>query len=260
MSSTATQEQIDTIYVDIWSDIVCPFCYIGKRHFEQAVEQASLNRRIKVVWHSFELAPDAVTSPDASVYEVLGIRKGWSLEQSKQIHQQMEQRATQAGLHYDFSKTVPANSRNAHRLLHLAHKFGVQDAVKELLLKGYFTDGRNIDDLAYLQDVAAKAGIPAEELRDESMLAAFDTEVQTDIQTAQKLGIQGVPFFVLNQQYAVSGAQPVETFVAALKQINEELDAAEPVDNNQPPDSTETANENTAQDADGEYCGPDTEC
>lgn len=234
--------QTETITVDVWSDIVCPFCYIGKRNFENAIDQAGLSEMVNVVWHSFELAPDAKTNPDASIYEELGKRKGWSLEQSKQIHKQMEQRARESGLEYDFDKTIPANSFKAHRLLHLAKKQGVQNEVKEFLLKGYFTDGKNIDDEAYLIETAKKFELSEEEVRNALKSDAIDKEVREDIERARKLGIQGVPFFVLNQKYALSGAQPVEVFVEALEKVKEEMGIQ------------------SLNSSDAAFCGPDGNC
>ncbi len=235
------EANIEPIYVDIWSDIVCPFCYIGKRNFENALKQSGLKDSVKVVWHSFELAPDAQTKPDASIYEELAKRKGWSTEQSKQIHKQMEQRAKESGLNYDFDKTIPANSFQAHRLLHLAKKKGVQNEVKEKLFKAYFTDGKNIDDEELLIQIGKVAGLKEEEIRSALMSSDIEKEIKEDIQNARKLGIQGVPFFVLDQKYALSGAQPVEAFVQALEKVKEER-------------NTEKSS------VEGEVCGPDGNC
>ncbi len=215
------------IEVDIWSDIVCPFCYIGKRHFEQALEQAGLSDSVEVTWHSFELDPSAETKPGASIYEELGRRKGWSPEQSREIHNQVTEKAKEAGLDYQFDKTVPANSRNAHRLLHLAKKHGVQDDVKERLLKAYFTDGKNIDDYEFLAETGVSAGLAKEDIQSILKNEKYDQEIRQDIEDARKIGIQGVPFFVLSRKYAVSGAQPVDVFVQALKKVKEESGISE---------------------------------
>ncbi|REL38241.1 DsbA family oxidoreductase [Rhodohalobacter sp. SW132] len=228
--------------VDIWSDIVCPFCYIGKRNFENALDQTGLTDNVNVVWHSFELAPDAETKPNATIYEELGKRKGWSLEQSKQIHKQMEQRARESGLEYDFDKTVPANSFKAHRLLHLAKKNKLQNEVKELLLKGYFIDGKNIDSDDFLVETARQAGLNEEEVHKALQSDSIEKEILEDITNARKLGIQGVPFFILNEKYSISGAQPVEVFTQALEKLKDEL------------------NLRNISDTDGAVCGPDKKC
>ncbi len=215
--------QTEMMVIDVWSDIVCPFCYIGKRNLENALQQTGLSELVKVVWHSFELAPDAQTNPGATIYEELGKRKGWSPEQSKQIHKQMEQRAKESGLEFDFDQTVPANSFKAHRLLHLAKKHGVQDDVKESLLKGYFTDGKNIDDNAWLVETGKQFGLSDQEVYLALQSDDIEKEVREDIESARKLSIQGVPFFILNQKYALSGAQPVKVFVEALEKVKEEI-------------------------------------
>lgn len=232
-------QQTETLTIDVWSDIVCPFCYIGKRNLEKALEQTGLKDIAKVTWHSFELAPEAQTNPVATIYEVLGKRKGWSLEQSKQIHNQMEQRAKQAGLEYNFDKTVPANSFKAHRLLHLAKNHNVQNEVKEKLFKGYFTDGKNIDDEEYLLKTGLRSGLNEKEIREILVSRGIEQEIRKDIEDARKLGIQGVPFFIFNQKYSVSGAQPVEVFVEALEKVKEELNLDD-----------HTVENNT-------FCGPD---
>jgi predicted DsbA family dithiol-disulfide isomerase len=235
-------QQTETFNIDVWSDIVCPFCYIGKRNLENALEQTGLKEIAKVTWHSFELAPDAQTNPDASIYEELGKRKGWSLEQSKQIHTQMEQRAKQSGLEYHFDKTVPANSFKAHRLLHLAKKHDVQNEVKEKLFKGYFTDGENIDDEEFLVETGIKAGLNKKEIQNALNSSSIEQEIHNDIENARKLGIQGVPSFILNQKYSLSGAQPVEVFTEALEKVKGEM------------------NLSPAPNEDNAFCGPEGNC
>lgn len=216
-------KRTETMNVEVWSDVVCPFCYIGKRNFENALKQTGLTDNVNVVWRSFELAPDLRPNPEATIYEELGKRKGWSLEQSKQIHRQMEQRAKESDLTFDFTQTVPANSFNAHRLLYLAGRHGVQNEVKESLFKGYFTDGQNIDDENYLIETGRKAGINEEEVRNALQSDAIEKEVFEDIEIARKMGINGVPFFVLNRKYALSGAQSVDLFIEALEKVRGEM-------------------------------------
>jgi len=235
--------QTETIVVDVWSDIVCPFCYIGKRNLENALEQSGFKDKVKVVWHSFELAPGAQIKPNATIYEELGKRKGWSLDQSRQIHMQMQQRAKEFGLKFNFDQTVPANSFKAHRLLHLAKKRGVQNDVKENLLKGYFTDGKNIDDEDYLVETGIEAGLTKEEIHNALQSDAIEKEVREDIGNARKLGIHAVPFFVLNQKYALFGAQPVEVFIKAIGKIKGEMSSG-----------------TLRDDGNGLFCGPDENC
>jgi len=241
-SNEIMSNNTEPIYVDVWSDIVCPFCYIGKRNFENALKETGMKDQVKVVWHSFELAPDAETNPEASIYEELAKRKGWSPEQSQQIHKQMEERARESGLDYDFDKTIPANSFNAHRLLHLAKKQGVQNEVKELLFKGYFKYGNNIDNEGYLIEIGEEAGLKEDDIRKSLQSDKIEKEITEDIQNAHKLGIQGVPFFVLNQKYAISGAQPVEVFIQALEKLKSEM-------------GFQSLNKD-----DTAFCGPDGNC
>ncbi len=242
LENITPERQTETMVIDAWSDIICPFCYIGKRNLENALEQTGLTGLVNVVWHSFELAPAAQTNPGTTIYEVLGKRKGWSLEQSKQIHKQMEQRAKESGLEYDFDQTVPANSFKAHRLLHLAKEHGVQDDVKESLLRGYFTEGKHIDDEVYLLETGKHFGLNEDEVRNGLKSESTEKKVREDIRSARKLGIQGVPFLVLNQKYALSGAQPVEVFVEALEKVKGEMGI-------QSHNSDEPA-----------FCGPDGNC
>lgn len=217
------QNEESKISIDVWSDIVCPFCYIGKRNFEAALEQKGLKDNVEVTWHSFELAPDAVTNPDGNVYEDLAARKGWTVENTKQMHQQVTDRAKEAGLDYDFDRAVPANSRNAHRILHLALKHNVQDEVKEALFKAYFTEGRNIDDEQTLVEIGQAAGLSEEDIKQVLDNKMFEAEIKADIQDASNIGVQGVPFFVFNRKYGVSGAQPVETFADVLSKVSDEM-------------------------------------
>ncbi|HEY9178721.1 MAG TPA: DsbA family oxidoreductase [Flavipsychrobacter sp.] len=208
--------------VDIWSDVMCPFCYIGKRHFEQALQQLTYGDSIEVVWHSFQLDPDTKTQPDKDVYSYLAERKGQTLEWSKQAHKHVSDMAARAGLQYNFDKAVVANSFDAHRVVQLAKTYGKGDAMEEQLFKGYFTEGKNIADHDVLADMAAGIGIEKQAVSDVLNSDAYSAEVKADIETAARIGINGVPFFVINNRYGVSGAQPAATFVEALNKAWEE--------------------------------------
>lgn len=208
--------------VDIWSDVMCPFCYIGKRHFEQAMQEFAHGDSIEVVWHSFQLDPDTKTQPGKDVYSYLAERKGQSLEWSRQAHKHVTDMAARAGLQYNFDKAVVANSFDAHRVLQLAKKHSKGDAMEEQLFKGYFTEGKNIADHDVLADMAVAVGIEKQVALDVLKSDAYSAEVQADIETAARIGINGVPFFVINNKYGVSGAQPASTFVQALNRAWEE--------------------------------------
>jgi predicted DsbA family dithiol-disulfide isomerase len=204
--------------VDIWSDVRCPFCYIGKRKFDMGLAQFAGKDEVEVVWHSFELDPDFKTNTALNVYDYLAAIKGQSREWSVQMHNNITKTAKEVGLDYNFDKAVPANSFNAHRLIQFAKKRGQGDAAKEAMLEAYFTDGKNIDDAATLVEIGASIGLGKTATSDMLASDAFTTEVREDEAMAAEIGINGVPFFVLDNKYAVSGAQAPEVFLGALQQ------------------------------------------
>ncbi|RYU80266.1 DsbA family oxidoreductase [Hymenobacter persicinus] len=208
--------------VEIWSDIMCPFCYIGKRRFEEALAHFPQADQVQVQWRSFELDPNMQTNPNQTIHELLAERKGMSVEQGRQMNTQMAQHATTVGLEFNFDKTIPANTFNAHRLIHLAAAHDRQDAMKERIFRAYFTEGQNIDDPATLRALAAEIGLPAAEV--EQLLAsdAYAQEVRHDEYQARQIGVRGVPYFVFADKYAVSGAQPSELFQEVLEKVWEE--------------------------------------
>ena len=205
--------------VEIWSDIMCPFCYIGKRHYEEAMQQFADANNIELEWKSFQLDP-SIPKPyteGKSMYQYLAERKGFSLEQSKQMHANVVQMAAKAGLKYDFDRAVVANSWDAHRVIQLAKKQGLGDAIEERFFKAYFTEGKDMADRATLVQLGKEVGL--DEARVEAVLESdeFANEVRADIQRAQTIGVSGVPFFVFNDKYAVSGAQPSGVFLETLQ-------------------------------------------
>ena len=232
--------------VEIWSDIMCPFCYIGKRKFETALSQFDGRDDIDVIWKSFQLDPDSPTQPDKSVYEHLSERKGMSIEQARQMTNQVAERAAQVGLNFNFDKAVTANSFDAHRLLHLAHEHGVQNEVKEELLTAYFTDGKNVADWATLAQLGENVGLDPQEIKTVLQTDQYADEVQRDIYESRQLGVQGVPFFVFNRKYAISGAQESSTFLGALTTAFAEWKEADP--------------ETELVVAEGAVCTPDGNC
>lgn len=204
--------------VEIWSDIMCPFCYIGKRHFEAALKQFADADKIEIEWHSFQLDPELPKpASDLNVYEYLAQRKGISVAQSKTMHENVVQMAERAGLHYNFDKTVVANSFDAHRLIQFAKTKGLGDAAEECLFKAYFTEGKNMCDTPTLLQLAKGIGLNETETKEVLNSNAFAEEVEKDIEEASQIGVRGVPFFVFDRKYAVSGAQPVDGFVNVLQ-------------------------------------------
>lgn len=206
------------IQVEIWSDIMCPFCYIGKRKFEQALAQFPERERVQVEWKSYQLDPELETNPDQSVNEMLAERKGLPVEQARQMNTQVTQMAKEVGLKYNMDKAVVANSFDAHRLIQLAKQQGKGDEAEERLFRAYFTEGRNIADHDTLLELGQEIGLQKDIVQQMLATDAFADEVRYDIREAQQLGLRGVPFFVLNRQYGVSGAQPPEAFLQALQQ------------------------------------------
>lgn len=204
--------------VEIWSDIMCPFCYIGKRHYEKALEQFANARDVEVEWHSFQLDP-TLPKPASklSPYEYLAQRKGVSIEQSKDMHQNVIHMAEAAGLHYDFDKAVVANSFDAHRLIQFAKTKGLGDETEERLFKAYFTEGKDMCDAQTLLQLAKDIGLNESEAKEVINGTVFTAEVKKDIEIASQIGVRGVPFFVFNRKYAVSGAQPSATFLSVLE-------------------------------------------
>lgn len=207
--------------LEIWSDVMCPFCYIGKRRLEKAIK--ALNRDdVEIEYKSFLLNADLKTDPSLSAKQQLADSKGMSLEEVGNMFQQVTEMAKTEGLNFDFDKSIVANSINAHRILHLAKQEGKQSEVKELLLKAHFEEGKNIDDAPTLQALAEMAGISTEKCIEVLTSNAFSDDIRNDIQRAREIGVQGVPFFVKDGKYAISGAQPVEVFMEFLEKAGEE--------------------------------------
>ncbi|WP_428329949.1 DsbA family oxidoreductase [Mucilaginibacter sp.] len=202
--------------VEIWSDVMCPFCYIGKRRFEDALQQFEHKDDVEIEWRSFQLNPDMETDTSVSIDEYLADKKGWTLEHAQQMNAHVTKMAAEAGLTYNMDKAVVANSFKAHRFSHLAKKHGLGVEAEEQLFKAYFTDSKNIDDNDVLIDLGRAIGLDAAEVKQTLESDTFAEDVKHDIDTAQYLGIQGVPFFVMNNKYAISGAQAVPVFEQTL--------------------------------------------
>lgn len=204
--------------VEIWSDVMCPFCYIGKRRFEEALRAFPHRDDVEVEWKSFQLDPSLTKTFGKSIHEYLAERKGMSLEQARQLNDQVTQMAAEAGLSYDFDKAVVAPSFDAHRFAHLAAAHGLGDAAEEALFRAYFTEGKDISNLETLVQLGLEIGLEADVVRQALRSDVYASDVRGDIATAAQLGARGVPFFVLDRKYAVSGAQPSATFTGALTQ------------------------------------------
>ncbi len=214
--------------VDIWSDIACPWCYVGKRRFEQALQRLGADTPIELHWHSFELDPGAPARvPEARQAERLARKYGMSLQQAEQRMAQLSELAQAEGLRFDFDQLKPGNTFDAHRVLHLAAERGKQDAVKERFLRGYLCEGEPIGEREVVARLAREAGLDADEVESTLSSSAYADDVRADEAQAAALGIHGVPFFVIGQRYGISGAQPAELLSRALQKAQAEL-AAEP--------------------------------
>ena len=212
--------------VEIWSDIVCPWCYIGKRRFENALAAFPEREQVEVTYRSFELNPSPQREEDTDLATRLARKYGVSVEEARAMNQRVSDAAAGEGLDYRLDIARPGNTFDAHRLLHLAASEGVQVELKERLMKGYFTEGRRIGDTEALLEMAADVGI--DRVRAWEVLAGdeFADAVRRDEQEAAQLGISGVPFFVLDRRFGVSGAQPSEMFAGALQQAWTEREAS----------------------------------
>jgi predicted DsbA family dithiol-disulfide isomerase len=202
--------------VEIWSDVVCPWCYIGKRRFERAVEALAVADDIAIVWRSFQLNPDQPAGRRQRQDEYLAQRTGRSLDDVRLMNARVTELAAAEGLTYDFDRYTVVNTLDAHRVAHLAASQGLGSAIQERLLRGQLVEGEVLDDPSTLVRLAADVGVPAADT--EAVLAsdAFAHEVRTDLQTGLTLGLTGVPFFVFDRSIGVSGAQPTEIFSRAL--------------------------------------------
>lgn len=226
--------------IEIWSDVVCPWCYIGKRRLEKAITETGL--KPEIVWKSFELDPSSPKEPTQSVAEHLGAKYGGGVAGGQQMIDRVEAVAAEEGLIYRLGEAKRANTVDAHRLLHLAFAEGgpeLQGRLKEELLAAYFVRAENPADHDTLRAIAVSAGLDAARVDEVLAGKEFADEVESDVREATSLGANGVPFFVIDRKYGISGAQPVEVFAQALRQAASE--------------SLQTV---SADQADG-ACGPD---
>jgi predicted DsbA family dithiol-disulfide isomerase len=212
--------------VDIWSDVVCPWCYLGKRRFEAALENFEHRDAVQVHWHSFELDPQAGPSGDVPGAERLAAKYGMSVEDARARHAQLEETAAAEGLEYHLDRTRGGNSLNAHRLHQLAIDRGLSDAVMERLMRAYFTEGEAIDDGEVLLRLVIEAGLDADEAHAVLDSDRYTEDVRADEHTAARIGIRGVPFFVLGRRFGVSGAQTPDIMLEALQKAWDETQGA----------------------------------
>lgn len=204
--------------VEIWSDVMCPFCYIGKRRFEQALNQFEYADEIDIEWRSFQLNPDLKTDPDISINEYLAESKGWPLEHAQKMNQRVTEMAKEVGLEYNMNQAVVANSFDAHRLLQFAKSQNKGNEVEEALFHAYFTEGKNIGDHRTLISLGSEIGLDPDKTEEILGSDQYSNQVKHDIEIAGGMNIRGVPFFLFDRKYGVSGARETEIFLKALKQ------------------------------------------
>ncbi|GIV27178.1 MAG: DSBA oxidoreductase [Bacteroidia bacterium] len=232
--------------IEVWSDVVCPFCYIGKRKLDLILQNFEHKNKIQIEWKSFQLDPEMITQPNKNINQYLSERKGIPLKKAQELNEYVSNMAKEVGLHYNLDKAIPANTLKAHQLIHYAKKFGKQTEAEELLFQSYFIDGKNIDDINTLLEVAKSLGLNTNELKDILENNKLVNEVQQDIYEAKQLGISGVPFFLFNDKYAISGAQDIKVFSHTLDKAYKDW---------------EKENQSTTiETIKGKVCTPDGEC
>ncbi|MDQ2758771.1 MAG: DsbA family oxidoreductase [Actinomycetota bacterium] len=205
--------------VEIWSDVVCPWCYIGKRRFEGALARFARRDDVELVWRSFELDPAAAPSgaEQGRYAERLASKYGMPLDQAQGTLDAMTRTAAEEGLDFHFELARPGNTFDAHRLLHLAREHGLQDALKERLDHATFSEGSPPSDHASLRAHAVEVGLPADDVEAVLASARYADAVRADEEQARAYGISGVPFFVIDGKYGISGAQPADVVLEALE-------------------------------------------
>jgi len=225
--------------VDIWSDVVCPWCAIGKANLDQALTQFEHGDEVEIVWHSFELDPNAPVTRTGNYAGMLAKKYGSTPEQAQAMIDQMTERGTECGVPFRFDIVQPGNTFDAHRLIHLGAARGLQTEVKERFLRGYLSEGEAIGLPEVVERLAVDAGLDADEVAAVLNSDAFAEEVRIDEATAVSMQVTGVPFFVVDHRYGLAGAQPPETLLKVMEQAWSERAPA------------------LGTIAEGEVCGPD---
>lgn len=204
--------------IEIWSDYMCPFCYIGKRRFEEALELFPHKDQVEVIYRSYELNPNEQRDTDQTTYDSLAKKYGMSVQEAKSMTENVVAQARTVGLNYNFDSIKPTNSFDAHRLTHYAAEQGKAKEMTEVLFSAYFEKGEHIGSREVLIRLAEEAGMEAKQAEKILNESSYAEEVRRDEKEGADLGIQGVPFFVIDRKYGISGAQPLQVFTDALTQ------------------------------------------
>lgn len=216
------------MHVEIWSDIACPWCYIGKRRFEAALAEFEHRDEVQVTWRSFELDPGAPHEREGDLTQLLAKKYGMPIERARATQQQMTETAAAEGVAFRFDAVRSGSTFDAHRIVHLAEEHGLQDQMKERLLRAYFSEGKLISDHETLAELAAEVGLPENEVAETLAGERYAEQVRDDERTARQLGISAVPTFVVDRALGASGAQPPDALLGLLRQ-GWEASAAVPV-------------------------------
>ena len=203
--------------INIWSDIHCPFCFVGKRKFEKALEKFPHAEQLEITWHSFQLDPNLVTQTDINPYEYFAKAKGITVERAKAMHSGAEMAGKEAGIDFNFDDSKVANSFKGHLMIQLSKTKNLVNEMEEALFEAQFLKGQNIDDEETLINIAKSIGFSEEEAKNALQSDELAYLVKQDMQLAAQLGINAVPFFVINDKYGISGAQQPELFLEALE-------------------------------------------
>lgn len=207
------------LHVEIWSDIICPFCFIGKRQFEKGLQLFTGRDQVQVSWRSFELDPQAKKDASQNLYQYLASKYGKSLDWAKEMSDGVAAQAANVGLEFNFAKSIPTNTFDGHRLLHMARAFGKENALQEDLFNAHFRDGLDLGKHEVLIEQAKNVGMDGAAVKAMLESQNFAAEVRAEEELAQAFRITGVPAFVVNRKYLVTGAQAPETFAEFLEQV-----------------------------------------
>lgn len=236
--------------IEVWSDFVCPFCYIGKRRLESALNQFEYKDEVELIFRSFELDPNSKKKVDGNINEIIARKYGISIEQAKASNNQIVAQAKDIGLNYNFDTLSPTNTFDAHRLSHYAKTGGKANELAERILKAYFVDSLNISDHKTLANLAGEVGLDSDEALKVLTSDKYGAEVRNDEENASRIGISGVPYFVFNDKYAVSGAQQPEVFLDVLEKIKKE-DSSEIIESLSEDKVQDNENSNSGSCSDG---------
>ncbi len=203
--------------IEIWSDIFCPFCYIGKRRFENALNKFENKEEVEVQFKSFELNPNAEKINNSNIHEAISEKYGISLEEARSNNENIVKQAKGLGLDFNFDSLVLTNSFDAHRIIHFAKEYGMHKEMVEALFKAYFTDSKNISDFNTLGDIVKSVGLDKDEAIKVLNSNKYEKEVREDEALARRYSITSIPTFIINNKFIVTGAQSEDIFLMALR-------------------------------------------